>query len=308
MLLPIEKSLNLGGAMAGNLQAFADRNRKFLRILGPSALGIFPVAVILTGFRGIWNGPILVILVLSCLVIFLTYKFRKAGPIIGVSSIFLFTVLVPLIVGILTELRSRMGGLDWLWDSLAAAPVIGVFRSLGLISEAPQAIGSYLVLFLTIGITVSMATFTLLVICPDKSLTNRTKKSLLGVQVAGPGDEVTWYLVVPGQAERQVSTAELRALAIDGQVASQSVVRDPKNNMVFAISQVPGVFSRRTFTTTILLSFFLGGLGVDRFYLGQTGLGIAKLLTVGGFGVWSLIDFILIVMRKITDVEGKPLA
>ncbi len=43
-------------------------------------------------------------------------------------------------------------------------------------------------------------------------------------------------------------------------------------------------------TTAILLAWFLGGLGVDRFYLGQTGSGVAKFLTCGGFGIWWLID------------------
>jgi TM2 domain-containing membrane protein YozV len=43
-------------------------------------------------------------------------------------------------------------------------------------------------------------------------------------------------------------------------------------------------------TTVLILSLFLGNFGVDRFTFGETGLGIAKILTCGGFGVWSLID------------------
>ncbi len=44
-------------------------------------------------------------------------------------------------------------------------------------------------------------------------------------------------------------------------------------------------------TTTLLLSIFLGGLGVDRFYIGDTGIGVAKLL-LGWltFGIWPLVD------------------
>ena len=78
--------------------------------------------------------------------------------------------------------------------------------------------------------------------------------------------------------------------------------------MSYQASQIPGVFSSKSYVTTLLLSFFLGSLGVDRFYLGQTGLGIGKLLTFGGCGIWTLIDFILIAMRKVTDSDGNPLA
>ena len=47
-------------------------------------------------------------------------------------------------------------------------------------------------------------------------------------------------------------------------------------------------------TTALLLSIFAGGLGIDRFYIGDTGLGIGKLLTAGGCCVWAIIDIFLI--------------
>jgi len=57
----------------------------------------------------------------------------------------------------------------------------------------------------------------------------------------------------------------------------------------------------------LLLSIFLGGLGIDRFYLGYIGLGVLKLITGGGFGIWWLIDLILIATGKLRDSEGREL-
>jgi len=57
----------------------------------------------------------------------------------------------------------------------------------------------------------------------------------------------------------------------------------------------------------LLLSILLGSLGIDRFYMGYIGTGILKLITFGGFGIWWLIDLILIAtkhdFKKVNWVE-----
>lgn len=58
----------------------------------------------------------------------------------------------------------------------------------------------------------------------------------------------------------------------------------------------------------LLLCFFLGGLGIHRFYVGKTGTGILQIVTIAGFfGIWVLIDFIMIIAGKFTDKQGKVL-
>ena len=63
--------------------------------------------------------------------------------------------------------------------------------------------------------------------------------------------------------------------------------------------------SEKSWTTTLLLCLFLGSIGVHRFYAGKTGTGIIQLLTLGGCGIWTLIDLIMIIMKKFTDKDGN---
>jgi len=59
--------------------------------------------------------------------------------------------------------------------------------------------------------------------------------------------------------------------------------------------------------TAILLCFFLGGLGIHRFYLGYTITGVIQLLTFGGFLIWVIIDFIRLITGSLEDSEGNVL-
>ena len=65
--------------------------------------------------------------------------------------------------------------------------------------------------------------------------------------------------------------------------------------------------SDKDWTTRLILSVLLGGLGVDRFYAGHIGLGVLKLVTIGGCGIWALIDIIMVATGKFTDADGLPI-
>ncbi len=68
---------------------------------------------------------------------------------------------------------------------------------------------------------------------------------------------------------------------------------------------LPGNVSEKDWLTTLLLCFFLGGLGIHSFYAGKTAIGVIQLLTLGGCGIWALIDFIMIILGSYKDGEGK---
>jgi hypothetical protein len=117
-----------------------------------------------------------------------------------------------------------------------------------------------------------------------------------------------WEVMAPGLPETQVDTPTLQMLARSGRVKSTTLVKDLDTGNTFSASEIPGVFSDKSYTTAVILSVLVGVLGVDRFYTGHVGLGIVKLLTLGGCGIWALVDLILYATRKVTDSAGNPLS
>lgn len=67
-------------------------------------------------------------------------------------------------------------------------------------------------------------------------------------------------------------------------------------------------YSEKSRATAFILGYLLGTFGADRFYRGQIGLGVLKLLTCGGLAIWAAIDNIMLALGEVKDEEGKPLS
>ena len=85
-------------------------------------------------------------------------------------------------------------------------------------------------------------------------------------------------------------------------VSPQAMASQYSNVSQAATAGLPAVADEnheKSYLVALLLSYFFGSLGVDRFYLGKVGTGIVKLLTFGGLGAWALVDLFLIAFGKL---------
>ena len=65
--------------------------------------------------------------------------------------------------------------------------------------------------------------------------------------------------------------------------------------------------SEHDWMTALLLCLFVGGLGGHRFYTGHTGTAVAMIFTLGGCGIWTIYDLVMIVTEQFEDADGRVL-
>lgn len=93
---------------------------------------------------------------------------------------------------------------------------------------------------------------------------------------------------------------------------STSTCSCTKAGYVTVKSDNPCAHEQKSKLTVFLLSFFAGGVGADWFYLaagngGYIAAGVFKLLTLGGLGIWALVDWIRVLTNTFPDGQGAPL-
>jgi hypothetical protein len=116
-----------------------------------------------------------------------------------------------------------------------------------------------------------------------------------------------FYVSHNGHKFGPYSVPELQRMARAGQLKPHTEVHRTTDGQLFPARDVPWLFSDRDWAVALLLSVFLGVFGVDRLYLGHVWLGLAKLVTIGGLGLWALADIVLIGVRMVRDSDGRPL-
>ncbi len=91
------------------------------------------------------------------------------------------------------------------------------------------------------------------------------------------------------------------------EISDQSTFCENCGTPVNIVNDIVDNSSPKNWLLALLLSIFFGSLGIHRFYVGKIGTGILMLITLGGCGIWTLIDIIIIICGNFTDNDGKVL-
>ena len=125
-----------------------------------------------------------------------------------------------------------------------------------------------------------------------------------GSPTAGPGGQSrTFYVFLENHVVGPYSFLQLRTMAANRQIVGTTQITTPAGPW-FPASELPGMPSAKKWEVALGLSLCYGYIGLDRFYLGDVGAGIAKMLTAGGLGIWWLADIIHLANLRATDAHG----
>lgn len=119
-----------------------------------------------------------------------------------------------------------------------------------------------------------------------------------------PAAQSTSAVEAQGRSRRKASRAPVQ------NAGRSDVDLDASDSTNVDDSRIPdggGETSDRRWITTFLLAFFLGTLGIHRFYLGRVLSGVAMLFTCGGCFIWQIVDVVSIALEKLPDHLGRPL-
>lgn len=132
----------------------------------------------------------------------------------------------------------------------------------------------------------------------EKPSATKMQEATMALDKAAADGKVS-YKELKGIAEdlkgSKLTLKEKIALKVFGKKISSKVVASASAPYAGGKSQI----------VAALLCFFIGGLGIHRFYLGYTWQGIVQILTLGGCGIWSLIDFIRILLGTLKPKDGE---
>jgi TM2 domain-containing membrane protein YozV len=112
-------------------------------------------------------------------------------------------------------------------------------------------------------------------------------------------------ILLKKESKQEIKLVDLKSIS---ESDKRALLKQTKNEIKTSIKEIKKEAATnaggKSQLTAVLLAFFLGGLGIHRFYLGYTGIGIIQLLTLGGLGIWSLIDFIRILVGDLKPKGG----
>ncbi len=136
-----------------------------------------------------------------------------------------------------------------------------------------------------------------------------SKPAKTPVNVSDKAEKVS-TLITDANADGTVSFKELKAIVTEmkgSKLSGAEKIALKLNKKKIAKNLTSAKFGSegKSQLTATLLCFFLGALGIHRFYLGYTWQGIVQLLTLGGLGIWALIDFIRILTGSLQPKNGE---